>query len=147
MPYFDTHDHVRLQYTDWGEGRPIILCHAWALSSDAWQYQVPDLVAAGRRCITYDRRGHGRSDRPGGGYDIDTLADDLAALVDHVGIEDADLVGHSLGCSEIVRFTTRHGFGRVGRVVFLAPIMPNLLAASRPEFPVTRSTAMQELNE
>jgi non-heme chloroperoxidase len=133
MPYVDTHDHVRLQYTDWGEGRPVVFCHAWALNADAWQYQIPDLVAGGRRCITYDRRGHGRSDRPGHGYDIDTLADDLAVLFDHVGIDEADLVGHSFGCSEIVRFTTRHGFDRVGRIVFLAPIMPNLLAAFSPE--------------
>jgi non-heme chloroperoxidase len=94
----------------------------------------PDLVDAGLRCIAYDRRGHGRSDRPGHGYDVDTLADDLAALIAHLDLCDATLVGHSFGCDEIARYVSRHGAGRVARAVFLAPTLPYLAkAADNPD--------------
>ncbi|GAC1375361.1 MAG: bromoperoxidase [Acidimicrobiales bacterium] len=133
MPYVDAPDHTRLHYTDWGEGHPVVFCHAWALTSDTWQYQIPALVAGGFRCVTYDRRGHGRSDRPGRSYDFDNLADDLAALLDHLDIDHADFVGHSFGCGEIVRYATRRGSEQMRRAVFLAPIMPNLSAAFTAE--------------
>ena len=133
MPYFETNDRIQLHYTDWGDGEPVVFCHAWALNSDAWQYQIPDLLDAGLRCITYDRRGHGRSDRTATGYDVDTLADDVATLLDVLDIESAHFVGHSVGCREIVRFATRHGAHRVRGAVFLAPLMPDVLAAFTPE--------------
>jgi pimeloyl-ACP methyl ester carboxylesterase len=140
MPSFQTSDGTTLAYTDWGDGPAVVLCHAWALDSDSWNYQLPDLVGAGFRCITYDRRGHGRSDRPGHGYDHDTLARDLGDLVDHLGLDRLSLVGHSFGCGEIARFVSRlvsrhgagPGAGRVERVAFLAPIMPYLPGAFDP---------------
>ena len=88
--------------------------------------RLPALLSAGRRVIAYDRRGHGRSDRPGGGYDFDTLADDLATLINQLGLEHVTLVGHSLGCREIVRYLTRHGSARVERIVFVGTTTPFL---------------------
>src|SRR4051812_7340350 len=84
MPFVETRDHTSLFYRDWGTGRPILFVSSWALSSDMWQYQMVNLVDQGFRCIAYDRRSHGRSDDPGRGYDYDTLADDLAALIEHL---------------------------------------------------------------
>jgi pimeloyl-ACP methyl ester carboxylesterase len=101
-----------------------VFSHAWALNADMWNYQVPDLVETGQRCIAFDRRGHGRSDRPGTGYDYDTFADDLAALIAHLDLDEATLVGYSSGCAEITRYLHRHGHDRVERVVFGAPLMP-----------------------
>lgn len=132
MPYFKTRDEVQLHYSDVGDGSPVVLCHAWALNTDAWQYQVPDLVAAGHRVVALDRRGHGRSDRPGSGYDFDTFAENLQALLDHLQLETTAMVGHSYGCGEIVRLATRSP-GRVTRAAFLAPIMPYLPAAFTAE--------------
>src|SRR3954471_22130495 len=124
MPYLQTHDQTSLFYTDWGAGKPVVFAHSWALNSDQWAYQMPAFTAAGLRCIAYDRRGHGRSDRPGTGYDYDTFADDLAALVDHLDLRDVTLVGHSAGGGDIVRYLTRHGAERVERIVLIAPVMP-----------------------
>jgi pimeloyl-ACP methyl ester carboxylesterase len=86
MPFLTASDGCDLFFSDWGDphGRPVVFAHAWALSGDMWNQQIPDLVEAGLRCVVYDRRGHGRSDRPGRGYDLDTLAADLAALLDHL---------------------------------------------------------------
>src|SRR5438270_9280869 len=94
----------RLFYMEWGTGKPVVFSHAWALNADMWDYQVPELVEAGLRCITFDRRGHGRSDRPSTGYDYDTFADDLAALIAHLDLDEAALVGYSAGCAEITRY-------------------------------------------
>jgi pimeloyl-ACP methyl ester carboxylesterase len=91
-----------------------------------WQYQMAPL-SSGARCIAYDRRGHGRSSQPGHGYDYDTLADDLAAVIERLDLKDAVLVGHSMGAGEIVRYLTRHGAGRVSRIVLVAPVTPFLL--------------------
>lgn len=121
-----TNDGTRLAYTDWGKGKPVVFAHAWALRSEQWNFVLPGLVGAGLRCITYDRRGHGRSDVPGHGYDYDTLADDLARLIEVLELDDVVLVGHSFGCGEIVRYLTRHGKARVERIVLIAPIMPFL---------------------
>src|SRR4051794_31092313 len=92
-----------------------------------WTYQMPDLVGNNLRCIAYDRRGHGRSDRPAQGYDYDTFADDLAALMEELDLDDVTLVGYSAGCGDIVRYVTRHGDGRVARAVLVAPTLPMLL--------------------
>jgi hypothetical protein len=82
MPFVETSDHTQLSFTDWGSGPPILFTHAWGLSSDQWAYQTPSLLGQGFRCLAYDRRGHGRSDRPGTGYDFETLADDLATIIE-----------------------------------------------------------------
>jgi non-heme chloroperoxidase len=129
MPFLTTSDGSDLFFSDWGDpgGRPVVFAHAWALSGDMWHQQIPDLVEAGLRCVVYDRRGHGRSDRPGRGYDIDTLAADLAALVNHLDLTDAVLVGHSMGASEVVRYVTNSGTDRVAGIVLCAPTLPGLL--------------------
>ena len=129
-----TSDRVELFFTDQGAGPCVVFTHSWALNSDQWHYVVAGLLDKGFRCITYDRRGHGRSDRHGGGWGMDLLADDVAALIDHLDLKDATLVGHSMGCSEIVRYLTRHGSGRVARAVLLAPLLPLLVkTADNPD--------------
>jgi non-heme chloroperoxidase len=126
MPYAETDDRTRLFYIDWGSGRTVVFSHAWGLNSDMWNYQLPAFTAPGLRCVAFDRRGHGRSDRPGRGYDYDTFADDLAALIEGLDLRDVTLVGHSAGCGEVARYLSRHGDGRVERVVMLAPVTPLL---------------------
>ena len=102
MPYIQTRDKTRLFYTDSGTGTPMVfIASAW-LDSRMWEFQIPFLVDHGFRCIAYDRRGHGRSDSPWNGYDYDTLADDLAALLEQLDLRDAALVSHSAGSGEIV---------------------------------------------
>lgn len=129
-----TRDGVRLAVRDWGEGRAIVFCSAWAFSAEAWQGQMIPLAQQGFRCITYDRRGHGRTADPGRGYDIDTLADDLAAVMDGLDLKDAVLVGYSMGAVEAVRYLSRHGQGRVAKMLFLAPVTPCLAKkADNPE--------------
>jgi non-heme chloroperoxidase len=126
MPFLTTPDGCGLFFSDWGEphGRPVVFAHAWGLSGGMWNQQVPDLVEAGLRCVVYDRRGHGRSDRPGRGYELDTLADDLGALLDHLELADAVIVGHSMGTSEVVRYVSRHGADRVAGIILSAPTLP-----------------------
>jgi non-heme chloroperoxidase len=109
MPTLATSDRTTLFFTDEGAGSPVVFTHSWALNSDQWSYLVAGLLDEGLRCVTYDRRSHGRSDRHGRGWAMDLLADDLADLLEHLELTDVTLVGHSLGCSEIVRYLTRHG--------------------------------------
>lgn len=120
-------DGTNLFHKDWGAGRPALFVSSWGLNSDMWAYQMIALSDQGVRCIAYDRRGHGRSDDPGRGYDYDTLADDLATVIDQLGLNEVTLVGHSMAGGEIVRYLSRHGSSRVARVVMLAPSMPFLL--------------------
>ncbi len=127
MPHFDTTDGVTLFYRDWGTGPPAVLVPSWSLSSLMWQYQMAYLDDHGVRCVAYDRRGHGRSDDPGCGFDYDTLADDLAALIEHLHLQEVTLVGHSMGGAEIVRYLTRHGAGRVARIALVAAALPFML--------------------
>jgi non-heme chloroperoxidase len=126
VPYFETADRTRLAYEDYGSGTPIVFAASWALASDMWEYQVPFFVEHGFRCVLLDRRGHGRSDRPPAGYDVDTSADDLAALVEHLDLRDATLVGHSMGGAEVARYLARHGEDRVASVAFLSAVTPFL---------------------
>lgn len=126
MPYIEASDGTSLFITEWGSGAPVVFTHAWGLRSDQWDYQVPALAEAGLRCVLYDRRGHGRSDRAAAGYDFDTLADDLAAVIEHLDLHDVTLVGHSLGTRELIRYLTRHGDARVTRMVLVAPTTPAL---------------------
>jgi len=113
-------DGTRLFVRDWGTGEPIVFLAGWTLSSDAWAYQMTPLSAR-FRCIGIDRRGHGRSDDPGRGYDFDTLASDLATVLDRLGLDKVTLVAHSFASGEAVRYLRRYGTKRVKRLLLLAP--------------------------
>jgi non-heme chloroperoxidase len=130
MPFVTSSDGTRLHYATWGVGQPVVFAHAWGLNGDMWNYQIADLVAAGCRGVTYDRRGHGRSDRAPGSYDLDTLADDLAALIEALNMPPLILVGHSMGAQEAVRYVSRHGSGRIAGLVLSAPPMPTVMRSS-----------------
>lgn len=132
--FIATADGERLFYRDLGAGRPVVLVHGWTLSSEIWRGQLDWLAGHGLRAVAYDRRGHGRSSKPESGYDYDTLADDLAALLDRLDLEDVVLVGHSMGSGEVVRFLGRHGAARIARLMLVAPTTPfNLRTADNPE--------------
>ncbi|MEJ0034330.1 MAG: alpha/beta hydrolase [Bacteroidota bacterium] len=118
---------VKICYEDVGKGQPVVLIHGWPLSKEMWEYQVNDLVEAGNRVITYDRRGFGMSSRPWNGYDYDTLADDLKALLDHLNLEQVTLVGFSMGGGEVVRYFNRYHGERIARVVLISAITPFML--------------------
>jgi len=125
---------IALHYEDHGAGRPVVLIHGYPLSGRAWDKQVPVLLEAGHRVITYDRRGFGDSSQPTVGYDYDTFAADLAALLEHLDLRDAVLVGHSMGTGEITRYLGAYGSARVAKGVLVSPIPPFLLqAADNPE--------------
>jgi non-heme chloroperoxidase len=122
MPFIETSDHTSLYYRDWGTGKPVIFVSSWALGGEMWEYQMIHLSSRGLRCIACDRRGHGRSDDPGHGYDFDTLADDLAALIETLDLREVTLVGHSMGCADIARYLSRHGSSRISSAVLISPI-------------------------
>lgn len=124
MPFFTGRDGTQLRYEDWGTGKPVVFLHSWLLNAGQWEYQFHALVEAGLRCVGYDRRGHGGSDPGRGGYDYDTLSDDLAALLETLDLRDVTLVGHSMGSAEIARHLSRHGSGRIERVVFVSGSLP-----------------------
>jgi len=126
-PFIVTRDGASLFYKDWGKGKPIVFVHSWALNSDMWQYQMIHLAGQGLRCVAYDSRGHGRSSDPGQGYDYDTLADDLAAVIERLNLREVTLVGHSMGGGEVVRYLSRHGAKRIAHAVLVAPSTPFIL--------------------
>jgi len=127
-------DGTRLFVRDWGAGPPVLFLAGWTLSSDFWGYQMAALQAQGLRCIAYDRRGHGRSADPGGGYDHDTLADDLAAIIDRLSLRRVTLVAHSMASGEVARYVARHGSHRIGRIALVGPTTPFLMrAADNPD--------------
>jgi non-heme chloroperoxidase len=134
-PVIRARDGTVLAHRDWGEGRAIVFLSAWSFSADAWQYQMSPLSQQGFRCVTFDRRGHGRTADPGRGYDFDTLADDVDAVMEALDLRDVTLVGYSMGSGEAVRYLARHGRrGRVVRLLLLAPITPFLArTADNPE--------------
>ena len=148
MEYIEVNDRlnetsVKICYDDVGEGLPVVLIHGWPLSKEMWEYQVNDLVEAGYRVITYDRRGFGMSSRPWHGYDYDTLADDLKALIDHLNLDQVTLVGFSMGGGEVVRYFSRHGGQRVARVALISAITPYLLKTDDNQDGVARSTFIE----
>jgi non-heme chloroperoxidase len=120
---------IELYYEDHGAGAPIVLIHGYPLSGRAWDKQVPVLLEAGHRVITYDRRGFGKSSQPTSGYDYDTFTADLAALMEALDLRNAALVGHSMGTGEVTRYLSTHGSARVRRGVLVSPIPPFLLAS------------------
>lgn len=127
MSWIEASDGTRLFYKDWGSGPPVVFVHAWSLQSAMWEYQVQAFLAAGYRCVSMDRRGHGRSDEPGAGYDIDTLADDLATLLERLDLREVTLIAHSMGTVEISRYLARHGQGRAARAAYVGAMTPCLL--------------------
>jgi pimeloyl-ACP methyl ester carboxylesterase len=129
-----TAEGTNLFYKAWGAGRPVVFVSSWGLNADMWAYQTVALSGPEVRCIAFDRRGHGRSSDPGRGYDYDTLADDLATVIEQLELNEITLIGHSMGAGEIVRYLSRHGPSRVARVVLLAPSTPFLLkTADNPD--------------
>ena len=134
MPFIETADKTTLFYNDWGSGPPVVLIHGWPLDADMWEYQSIFLAAQGLRVIAYDRRGFGRSSQPWTGYDYDTLADDLKAVMDHLDLQEATLVGFSMGGGEVARYMARHGGARVAKAVLLAAVTPFMLqTADNPD--------------
>ncbi|WP_432026040.1 alpha/beta fold hydrolase [Streptomyces sp. 1222.5] len=130
MPYFESPvDGTRLHYVDHGpaDGPVAVFVASAYLGHEMWEYQMLPLAEAGHRCVALDRRGHGRSDDSWSGYDLDTLADDLNGLFDHLDLRGVTLVGHSVGTAEVIRCLTRHGSARVDRVALVAGVSPGLV--------------------
>ncbi|MGA2760413.1 MAG: alpha/beta hydrolase [Candidatus Cybelea sp.] len=127
MAYLTLRDGTELYYKDWGTGQPVVFSHGWPLSADAWEDQMLFLAARGFRCIAHDRRGHGRSSQSWDGNDMDTYADDLAQLVEHLDLRDAIHVGHSTGGGEVARYIGRHGTQRVAKAVLISAVPPLML--------------------
>jgi len=127
MSTITTKDGTQIYYKDWGSGGPVVFSHGWPLSADAWEDQMMFLGAHGYRCIAHDRRGHGRSSQPWNGNDMDTYADDLAALVEALDLKNAVHVGHSTGGGEVARYIGRHGTKRVAKAALIGAITPLML--------------------
>jgi pimeloyl-ACP methyl ester carboxylesterase len=126
MPFFHAADGTQLSYESYGQGPPVLFCNSVMLSTNMWEYQVPYLVDHGYRCVLHDWRGHARSDRPSSGYNLQTVAGDVAALVDHLDLCDIRLVGHSMGAAVAVRYLATDGRARVRNLTLLSPMLPFL---------------------
>jgi len=124
-------DGTEIYYKEWGKGQPVVFSHGWPLSADAWEDQMIFLAGRGYRCIAHDRRGHGRSSQPSNGNDMDTYADDLAAVVKELDVKEAIHVGHSTGGGEVARYIGRHGTKRVAKAVLIGAVPP-LLVTGKP---------------
>ena len=127
MTFITTKDGTQIHYKDWGKGQPVVFGHGWPLSADAFEDQMFFLASHGYRCIGYDRRGHGRSSQPWNGNDMDTYADDLAALTEALDLKKAIHVGHSTGGGEVARYIGRHGTKRVAKAVLIGSVTPLML--------------------
>jgi non-heme chloroperoxidase len=127
MPILVTEDETELYYRDWGTGTPVVLIHGWPLNGDMWEKQASFLVESGYRVITYDRRGFGRSDQTWDGYDYDTFASDLNDLVEELDLNNAALVGFSMGGGEVIRYLSTYGSARVSKAVLLSAVTPYLM--------------------
>ena len=134
MPYCtvaqENNQNVELYYEDYGTGETVILIHGWPLSHKMWEAQVPALVNAGYRVISYDRRGFGQSSQTWDGYNYDTFAEDLAELIEHTGADDATLVGFSMGGGEVARYIGKFGTGKLKKAVLMSSVTPFLLKTS-----------------
>jgi len=124
MPTITTADGIEIFYKDWGTGQPVVFSHGWPLSADDWDKQMMFFLDRGFRVIAHDRRGHGRSTQTADGHDMDHYADDLAALTDHLDLEEAIHVGHSTGGGEVVRYLGRHGESRVAKAAIISAVPP-----------------------
>ncbi|MCV9930085.1 alpha/beta hydrolase [Flavobacterium sp. LS1R49] len=124
--YIETASNVKLYVKDYGQGKPVILIHGWPLSNEMWEYQIDFLVQNNYRVIAYDRRGFGKSSQPWDGYDYDTLTDDLKEIIDQLELEDATLIGFSMGGGEVVRYFSRHGGKGVTKAALISSVIPFL---------------------
>ena len=124
MPTVKANDGTELYVKDWRQGRPVILIHGWPLNADSWEHQALALAEAGYRVVSYDRRGFGRSGQPFSGFDYDTMADDLACVIDTLGLKDATIAGFSMGGGEVARYITRHGTQKLRQAVLVSSIAP-----------------------
>ena len=127
MNFIESAPGVKLYYEDWGSGQPVVFIHGWPLSHEMFEYQMTQLPQQGLRCIAYDRRGFGKSSKTWEGYDYNTLADDLKALLEKLDLNDVTLVGFSMGGGEVARYFSRHGGARVSKVVLLGSVTPYML--------------------
>ncbi|WP_055489369.1 alpha/beta fold hydrolase [Streptomyces sp. TP-A0356] len=131
---FTTTDGTEIFYKDWGTGQPVVFSHGWPLNADVWDGQLRLVAEKGFRGVAHDRRGHGRSGQPWGGNHMDRYADDLAELLETLGLEDVILVGHSTGGGEVARYIGRHGTARVAKAVLLGAVPPLMLkTGTNPE--------------
>jgi non-heme chloroperoxidase len=131
---FKTKDGVSIFYKDWGSGQPIVFSHGWPLNSDAWEDQMLFLAENGYRVIAHDRRGHGKSEQSWNGNDMDTYADDLGQLIEHLDLKDAILVGHSTGGGEVAHYLGRHGTKRAAGAVLIGAVTPGMVkSANNPD--------------
>jgi non-heme chloroperoxidase len=142
MPYIkknpQNESSVNIFFEDIGTGKPVILIHGWPVSHEMWEYQVTAIVNAGYRCITYDRRGFGQSDKPWTGYDYDTFAADLNELIDALDLSDIILVGFSMGGGEVVRYLGKYGPSKVSKAVLISSVVPLLVQTDSHEEGVPR---------
>jgi non-heme chloroperoxidase len=120
-------DSTQIYYKDWGTGQPVVFSHGWPLSADSWEAQMLFLASKGYRCIAHDRRGHGRSTQTWHGNDMDTYADDLSELIEHLDLKDIALIGFSAGGGEVARYVGRHGTKRLSKVALIAAVPPLML--------------------
>lgn len=145
-----TGEDIRISYKDYGSGKPIVFIHGWPLSKHMWEYQLEPIVEAGLRVVKYDRRGFGQSDKPWSGYDYDTLADDLSAVLEQLNLTDVTLVGFSMGGGEALRYLGRYGNSRVSQLVLISSVAPYLVKTDDNPDGVDSSTfnkMLEKLNE
>jgi len=134
MPHVTAKDGARIFFKDWGQGQPIVFSHGWPLTADAWDNQMLYFGQRGYRVVAHDRRSHGRSEQTWDGNNMDTYADDLASVIDHLDLKDAIIIGHSTGGGEVAHYLGRHGTSRVAKVVLVGAVPPLMLkTASNPE--------------
>src|ERR1700745_759188 len=130
MPTITTGDGANIFYKDWGSGQPVVFSHGWPLNSDAWDEQLFHFASNGYRAVAHDRRGHGRSTQTWTGNDMNTYADDLAAVVEALGLDNAIHIGHSTGGGEVARYIARHGNDRVAGAVLVDSVVPGLIKSA-----------------
>jgi non-heme chloroperoxidase len=127
MSMITLRDGTEIYYKDWGAGTPVVFCHGWPLTGDAWESQMLFLVQHGFRCVAHDRRGHGRSSQPSTGNEMDTYADDLLQVMEALDLKGVTLIGHSTGGGEVARFIGRHGTARVAKAILVGAVPPLML--------------------